>query len=122
MRQFHASSFTYLANLLVQCTCACCVLTQPARAEPASPNAGPGQVLLNGSLGQLNKVPSNAVPANLLPPPGIGLEYQVPQPGCVLQLTPFARLQPDLKVVWNPAYNPKASHTLVFQLQLNMAW
>ena len=80
MRQFHASSFTYLANLLVQCTCACCALTQPARAEPASPNAGPGQVLLNGSLGQLIKVPSNAVPANLLPPPGIGLEYQVPQP------------------------------------------
>ena len=37
-------------------------------------------MLLNGSLGQLIKVPSNAVPANLLPPPGIGLEYQVPQP------------------------------------------
>ena len=48
-------------------------------------------------------------------------EY-VLEAGYVLQLTPFARLQPDLQVVWNPAYNSTASHALVFQLQLNIAW
>lgn len=37
-------------------------------------------MLLNGSLGQLVKVPTNAVPANLLPPSDIGVESQVPQP------------------------------------------
>ncbi len=42
--------------------------------------------------------------------------------GYVLQLTPLAKLQPDLQVVWNPAYNPKASQAVVFQLQLDLAW
>jgi len=42
--------------------------------------------------------------------------------GYVLQLTPFARLQPDLQVVLNPAYNPSASHALVFQLQFDVSW
>jgi hypothetical protein len=49
-------------------------------AEPASTNSAAGRVLLNGALGQTVAVPTNAVPANLLPPPSIGLEYQVPQP------------------------------------------
>jgi carbohydrate-selective porin OprB len=40
----------------------------------------------------------------------------------VLQITPFAKLQPDLQFVWNPANNPNADHALVFQLQLNVAW
>ena len=38
----------------------------------------------------------------------------------VLQITPFAKLQPDLQFVWNPANNPNADHALVFQLQLNV--
>jgi len=42
--------------------------------------------------------------------------------GYVLQLTPTARLQPDLQVVWNPAYNPDAESALVFQLQLDLSW
>ena len=49
-------------------------------AEPASTNSAPGQMLLNGSLGQLVKVLTNAVPSNLLPPSDIGVENQVPQP------------------------------------------
>jgi porin len=48
-------------------------------------------------------------------------EY-VLEAGYVLQVTPFARLQPDLQVVWNPAKNPNADHALVFQLQLEVAW
>jgi porin len=40
----------------------------------------------------------------------------------VLQLTPMAKLQSDVQVVWNPAYNPGASHAFVFQLQLELAW
>ena len=40
----------------------------------------------------------------------------------VLQLTPMAKLQPDFQVVWNPAYNPGASHAFVFQVQLALAW
>jgi carbohydrate-selective porin OprB len=42
--------------------------------------------------------------------------------GYVLQLTPLARLQPDLQVVWNPANNANASQALVFQLQLELHW
>ena len=48
-------------------------------------------------------------------------EY-VLEAGYVMQITPFARLQPDVQVVWNPAYNATANHALVFQLQLNVAW
>jgi carbohydrate-selective porin OprB len=48
-------------------------------------------------------------------------EY-VLEAGYVLQLTPFARLQPDLQFVWNPANNPNADRALVFQLQLEVAW
>jgi len=39
-----------------------------------------------------------------------------------LQLTPTMKLQPDLQVVWNPAFSPDAGPALVSQLQLNLAW
>ena len=39
-----------------------------------------------------------------------------------LQLTPTIKLQPDLQVVWNPAFNPEAGPATVVQLQLNLAW
>jgi len=48
-------------------------------------------------------------------------EYVV-EAGYVLQLTPTAKLQPDVQVVWNPAYNPDAGPAVVFQLQLDIAW
>jgi hypothetical protein len=40
----------------------------------------------------------------------------------VLQLTPMAKLQSDFQAIWDPAYNPGASHAFVFQLQLTFAW
>lgn len=39
-----------------------------------------------------------------------------------LQITPTMKLQPDLQVVWNPAFNPDAGPAVVGQLQLNIAW
>jgi porin len=39
-----------------------------------------------------------------------------------LQLTPTIRLQPDLQVVWNPAYSRNAGPALVSQLQIVLAW
>jgi porin len=39
-----------------------------------------------------------------------------------LQLTPTIKLQPDLQVVWNPAFNPQPGPALVWQLQLDIAW
>lgn len=48
-------------------------------------------------------------------------EY-VLEAGYVLQLTPTAKLQPDLQVVWNPVANPDPGPALVFQLQLDLAW
>jgi len=48
-------------------------------------------------------------------------EY-VMEAGYVLQLTPTAKLQPDVQVVWNPAHNPSASRAVIFQLQLDIAW
>ena len=39
-----------------------------------------------------------------------------------LQLAPTARLQPDLQVVWNPAFNPDPGPVVVFQLQLLLKW
>ena len=39
-----------------------------------------------------------------------------------MQLTPTIKLQPDLQVVRDPAFNNKSDHALVFQLQLVMAW
>ncbi|HTS53032.1 MAG TPA: carbohydrate porin [Burkholderiales bacterium] len=34
-----------------------------------------------------------------------------------LQLTPMSRLQPDLQIVWNPAFNPDSGPAVVFQFQ-----
>jgi len=48
-------------------------------------------------------------------------EY-VLEAGYVLPLTPMAKLQPDLQVVWNPAFNPDVGPSLVFQLQLDLTW
>jgi len=42
--------------------------------------------------------------------------------GYVLQLTPMAKLQSDLQVLWDPAYNPGARQAFVFQVQLALAW
>jgi porin len=42
--------------------------------------------------------------------------------GYVLQLTPTAKLQPDVQVVWNPTYNPGASQAVIFQIQLDVNW
>ena len=39
-----------------------------------------------------------------------------------LQLTPTIKLQPDLQIVWNPAFSPEPGPALVGQLQLNIAW
>ena len=86
MRQAHASPFAYLARFVVQCSCALCAITRLSGGEPASTNSAAGHILLNGSLGQIVKVPTNALPANLLPRPGIGLEYQVPQPARGIQV------------------------------------
>jgi hypothetical protein len=43
-------------------------------------------MLLNGGLGQPVAVPTNAVPSNLLPPPSIGMQYQVPEPARGVQV------------------------------------
>jgi porin len=48
-------------------------------------------------------------------------EYAV-ELGYVLQLTPTAKIQPDLQVVWNRAHNADSDAALVFQLQLDLAW
>lgn len=48
-------------------------------------------------------------------------EY-VLEAGYRLQLTPTARLQTDLQIVWNPAYNPDPGPAVVTQLQLVFAW
>jgi carbohydrate-selective porin OprB len=48
-------------------------------------------------------------------------EYAL-EAGYVLQLTPTAKLQPDIQVVWNPAYNSDAGPAVVFQLQLDLGW
>ena len=39
-----------------------------------------------------------------------------------LQLTPTTKLQPDLQVVWNPAFNPDSGPVVVVQIQLDLAW
>jgi len=48
-------------------------------------------------------------------------EYAL-EAGYVMQFTPTMKLQPDLQVVWNPAYNPSAGPALVGQLQLVVTW
>ena len=39
-----------------------------------------------------------------------------------LQLSPTARLQPDVQWVWNPVFNPDAGPAFVFQLQYLISW
>ena len=39
-----------------------------------------------------------------------------------LQLSPTTIVQPDLQVVWNPAFNPDPGPELVFQIQLVLKW
>ena len=39
-----------------------------------------------------------------------------------MQLTPTIKIQPDLQVIWNPAFNPDHDQAVVFQLQLVLAW
>jgi porin len=39
-----------------------------------------------------------------------------------LQFAPTSRLQPDLQVVWNPAFNPDSGPSLVFQFQYILTW
>lgn len=39
-----------------------------------------------------------------------------------LQLTPTIKLQPDVQVIWNPAFSSQPGPAVVWQLQLNLAW
>ncbi len=39
-----------------------------------------------------------------------------------LQLSPMAQLQPDLQIVWNPAFNPDPGPAVVFQFQFLLKW
>lgn len=39
-----------------------------------------------------------------------------------MQLSPTLRLQPDLQIVWDPAFNPDSGPATVFQMQLVLAW
>jgi len=60
-------------------------------------------------------------PSSALQPVAHANEYGL-EAMYVLQLTPLASLQPDVQVVWNPAFNPDAGPALVLQFQLNLAW
>ncbi len=39
-----------------------------------------------------------------------------------LQLTPLITVQPDVQVLWDPAYHPGTSCAVIFQLQMNLSW
>jgi hypothetical protein len=39
-----------------------------------------------------------------------------------LQLSPMSQLQPDLQIVWNPAFSPDAGPAVAFQLQFLLKW
>jgi porin len=39
-----------------------------------------------------------------------------------LQLSPMSQLQPDLQIVWNPAFNPDPGPAVVFQFQFILKW
>ena len=49
-------------------------------ADEAPSNSAPQEVLLLDRLGQVVKVPTNEMPAGLLPPPAVGLKQQTPEP------------------------------------------
>ena len=42
--------------------------------------------------------------------------------GYVFHLTPLIRLQPDLQIVWDPAYQTQTDHAVVFQMQMDVSW
>lgn len=42
--------------------------------------------------------------------------------GYVIHLTPLLRLQPDVQIVWNPAYRAESARAVVFQLQFDASW
>jgi porin len=87
---------------------------------------------IRGPLEQLGLAPSRSND-------GVGLGFLWSQPSAssatvvhenefgleaiyVLQLTPMAKLQSDFQAIWDPAYNPNASHAFVIQIQLALAW
>ena len=87
---------------------------------------------MQGPLAQLGLAPSRSNDGA-----GLGFLWSQPSAGSatvahqnefglealyVLQLTPMAKLQADFQAIWDPAYNPAASHAFVFQLQLALAW
>ncbi len=39
-----------------------------------------------------------------------------------LQLSPTVKLQPDVQIVWDPAFNPDGGPSAVFQLQMVLVW
>ena len=39
-----------------------------------------------------------------------------------LQLSPLLRLQPDVQLIWNPAFNPNPGPAVVGQLQVILSW
>ena len=39
-----------------------------------------------------------------------------------LQLSPASVVQPDLQIVWNPAFNPDPGPAVVFQFQFIVKW
>ena len=39
-----------------------------------------------------------------------------------LQLSPTARLEPDLQLIWDPAFSPDSGPATVFQVQMILAW
>lgn len=39
-----------------------------------------------------------------------------------LQLTRTSQLQPDLQIVWNPAFNPNPGPAVVFQFHFLLKW
>jgi hypothetical protein len=104
------------------------------RNELGQPDTG-AQVgtgfIMRGPLHYAGLFPSRAQDAA-----GIGFVWSQPSPSTqplhpdeyavelvyVLQLTPTAKLQPDVQVVWNRARNPDSGPATVFQLQLDLAW
>lgn len=80
-------------------------------------------------LGIIDTMPNDAFGVGIVwsrpaPPPGslTARAETVLEAGYVMTLTPLARLQPDIQVVWNPSYHADADHAVVLQLQLDLSW
>jgi porin len=78
MRMRNATT-TALTTAVVSASLVAAASTAVA-VDPGPTNSAQREMILNNGLGQFIKVPTNALPANLLPPPGIGVENQIPQP------------------------------------------